>query len=71
MWLLIMVELWRWGCRGWRKGGFTSMGLDLLSWMWVWVCRGSGFASAGCFFFFFWVVLMVKKGGIVVVEQKE
>ena len=53
VWLLMMVEPGRWGCHGWRKGGFTSMGLGLLSWMWVWVCRGSRFASTSCFFYSF------------------
>ena len=49
--------------------------MGLLSWVWVWVCCGSGFAIVGCgdcgllhfFFFFFFLVLMVDYGLLVVV----
>ena len=65
-------DWWWWsrggrGCSGWWRGGFTGMGLGLLSQVWVWVCCGSGFAAVGCgdcglilflffffSFFFFW-----------------
>ena len=39
MWWLMTVESWRWGLPGWWRGGFTSMVLGLLSWVWVWVCH--------------------------------
>ena len=45
------------------------MGLGLLSWVWVWVYRGSrsGFATAGYRdrgLLFFLVVLMVREGSV-------
>ena len=74
-------DWWWWsrgggGCSGWWRGGFTGMGLGLLSQVWVWVCCGSGFAAVGCgdcglilflfFLFFFFGVdgrLWVASGG--------
>ena len=43
-----------WVEKGWiyEYGSWFAI-MDVGSWMWVWVCRGSRFASTSCFFFSF------------------